>query len=241
MGSTVADWDQDGDFDFYVSTIGTNNLYINQGNDLYINQADAAGVNDSNWGWGATALDFNHDAAVDLVVVAQKGPTFAFINRLSNGVLTFDDVSVTTGLSTSENGRGIAHFDYDNDGDQDLINFTGGSPIQILRNDLTGVDTNWVRVFLDNENIYGIAPNGIGAVVKVETQSHQQISRIDAGNNYMGQDEMSAHFGLGAATIIDKMTVYWPNGLTTVLENISSNQTLTISAPIAIFKSGFEP
>ncbi len=31
MGMTVADWDEDGDFDFYVTTISTNNLYLNQG------------------------------------------------------------------------------------------------------------------------------------------------------------------------------------------------------------------
>ena len=56
------------------------------------------------------------------------------------------------------------------------------------------------------------------------------MGRIDGGSNYLSQSELSAHFGLGNINVIDELTVQWTNGMTTVLENIDVNQTLTISA-----------
>lgn len=243
MGMTVADWDEDGDFDFYVTTINSNNLYINQGNNVYQNRANQAGVNDTRWGWGTVAVDFNHDTLIDIIATVQNGRNYAFVNATTKGGdLEFNEVAQSIGIGTTVDGRGLANFDYDNDGDQDIIVFPHAGSVQLFRNDLSTPDTNWLRVFLDSSGANDIAPNGIGSIVKLTVGSRTLIGRIDGGSNYLSQSELSAHFGLGANSIIDELTVEWSNGDVTSLSNVSVNQTITVSAgdPEEVLIDGFE-
>ncbi len=241
MGMTVADWDEDGDFDFYVTTIDTNNLYINQGGNVFQNQANEAGVNDTDWGWGTVAVDFNHDTLVDIVATVQNGRNYAFVNTTSDGMLSFNEVAQSIGIGAAVDGRGIANFDYDNDGDQDIIVFPHNGSVQLYRNDLNTPDTNWLRVFLDNSGISDIAPNGIGSVVTVTVGGRTLMGRVDGGSNYLSQSELSAHFGLGAATVIDQLQVDWTNGMQTILTDVPVNQTITVGAdPEVMLNDGFE-
>ena len=241
MGMTVADWDEDGDFDFYVTTIDSNNLYINQGNNVYTNQAAAAGVVDTNWGWGTVAIDFDHDSLIDIVATAQGDRKFAFQNT-SSGALTFAEIGNSIGLGGTIDGRGLANLDYDNDGDQDLVIFPHGGSIQLLRNDLTGSDIHWLRVVLERGTVSDIAPHGIGSVVEIEIGPRTLIGRVDGGSNYLSQSELSAHFGLGTTTIVDTVRVRWSNGSVTTLTDVAVDQTLTVTAGSAdsIFTDGFE-
>ncbi|MEM8962875.1 MAG: CRTAC1 family protein [Acidobacteriota bacterium] len=241
MGMTIADWNEDGVFDFYVTTISTNNLYLNQGNNVYVNVAGAAGVADTGWGWATAAIDFNHDTLVDIVATAQNGRNYAFVNTTTEGGgPNFSEVATSNGLGIAIDGRGLANVDYDNDGDQDVVVFPHSGSVKVMRNDLSGVDTNWLRVFLDPNGVEDIAPNGIGAVIEVHLGARVLMGRIDGGSNYLSQSEMSAHFGLGGATSVDELRVRWPNGAVTVLTNVAVNQTLTIAALAAVFEDGFE-
>lgn len=240
MGMTVADWDEDGDFDFYVTTISTNNLYINQGSHVYQNQADAVGVADTGWGWGTVAIDFDHDTLVDLVATAQNGRNYAFENTSTGGDLSFSEVGVSLGIGGSIDGRGLSNFDYDNDGDQDLVVFPHAGSVKLYRNDLTGSDIHWLRIFLDTSGVPGLAPDGIGSVIELTLGGRTLLGRIDGGSNYLSQSELSAHFGLGSATTVDQVRVLWPNGETTVLEDVASDQILEIPAAGPLFADGFE-
>jgi hypothetical protein len=229
MGCDVADIDEDGDFDFYVSTINSNNLYINQGNNVYSNMANSAGVASAGWGWAVVAMDMNHDSLVDLIQTEQGGRQYAFLNTTAGGGLDFDEVALQIGLSTNVSGRGLSRIDYDNDGDQDLVFFPRNDPIKVYRNDVSGADANWIRIFLDRGDATDIAPNGIGSVIKLTFDGGRQlISRIDGGSNYLSQNEMSAHFGLGAEKMLDTVTVEWTNGQITTLSDVAVNQTLVI-------------
>ena len=66
------------------------------------------------------------------------------------------------------------------------------------------------------------------------------LGRIDGGSNYLSQSELSAHFGLGSATMVDQIRVLWPNGAITVLEDVASDQILEIPAAGPLFADGFE-
>lgn len=241
MGMTVADWDEDGDFDFYVTTINTNNLYLNQGGNTYTNVAPAAGVDNTGWGWATAAIDFNHDSLVDIVATAQGGRNYAFVNTtVGGGPLQFSEVGTTNGLGISIDGRGLANFDYDNDGDQDVIVFPSAGSVKVMRNDLSGPDTNWLRIFLDRGTAVDIAPDGVGAVIEVHVAGRVLLGRIDGGSNYLSQSEMSAHFGLGDATTIDQVRVLWPNGAVSVFTNLTVNDTWTLGPNPPLFRDGFE-
>ncbi len=230
MGMTVTDIDEDGDFDFYVTTINTNNLYRNNGNHSFTNIANQTGVSNTAWGWGTVAVDFDHDTYFDLIATTQSGRQYAFRNNLGDGTLQFSEVANTIGLVSNASGRGLANLDYDNDGDQDVIIFPRTGSVRVFRNDLSGDDVNWLRVFLDNNGAEDIAPNGVGSVIRVTFDDRTLTGRIDAGSNYLSNSELSAHFGLGTTAVIDTLRVEWTNGEVTELQNVPANQTITVTA-----------
>ncbi|MEM8680869.1 MAG: VCBS repeat-containing protein, partial [Planctomycetota bacterium] len=76
MGSTVGDFDGDGDLDWFVTSIDDdlyqvpqrdgNRLYRNEGNRVFTDATDDAGVRHGDWGWGASFVDFDNDGDWDI-------------------------------------------------------------------------------------------------------------------------------------------------------------------------------
>ena len=263
MGSVVADVNNDGWVDWYVTAVmspdgsivgGTGNmLYLNRGGGVFEEHATEAGVGDAGWGWGAVGVDVNHDGLLDLATTNgwnrpnKHGelewivdPTRLFLNCGvgPRGVPTFTDVAASAGLRHDGQGRGLVHFDLDNDGDQDLLIFNQFGPMTLYRNDLTGHATQWLRVFLatgadpatgDSEGHRALAPHGFGSRVAVLANGKWQYRSIGSSGGYLGTSELSAHFGLGAATRVDQVRIEWPDGRTTVLHDIEANATLTVT------------
>ena len=233
MGMTVADFDLDGDFDFYVTTISTNNLYLNQGGNTFFNGAAAAGVVNTAWGWGTVAIDFNHDTLVDIVATTQSGRQYAFRNRTSVvGQPSFVEVANSIGIVSNADGRGLANLDYDNDGDQDLLIFPRSGSVRLFRNEVAGQPrAHWLRIFLDRGTATSVAPDGIGSVVELTVGRRRLVGRLDGGSNYLSQSELSVHFGLGDANRVDVVRVRWTDGTVTVMNDVSADQTMTITHP----------
>lgn len=232
MGVTVADFNEDGLFDFYVTTINTNNLYINQGGNVFANVATGSGAVSGGWGWGTVAIDMNHDTRIDLLSTTQSLRQYAWRNvSQSPQNVQFQETALSIGLLSTANGRGLSNIDYDNDGDQDLVIFPYGGSMVLYRNDLSAPDTHWLRVFLDNGCSTTIPADGVGAVVRATVGNRTWMHAIEAGTNYLSNSELSAHFGLGAATIVDTLSVTWPDGQVTTLSNVPADQTMTIRAP----------
>jgi len=260
MGQTIADFDLDGDFDWYVTNIyheelfggfsslrTGNKLYMNDGDDTFTEIAEAAGVDDGGWGWATEAIDVDHDGAEDIVEtngfpgfggLFQGEQSYLFLNdgTGTSFVNPDDDGSLApSGLTHSDQGRGLASFDMDGDGDQDVVIFTYEGEVEIFRNNTvpaagqTPPDRHWLRVFVDTSSDPGVvAPNGYGSLIRLSAGGQEQMRLIDGGSNYLAQSELSAHFGIGAAQIVDALVVEFPNGLTATRSSVAPNQTLTI-------------
>ena len=125
----------------------------------------------------------------------------------------------------------LARLDLEGDGDQDIAITASNDEFTLYRNDLAGPETSWLRVFLDTSATPGLAPNGVGAMVRATVGGSRLTRTIGGCANFNSTSELSAHFGLGGADVIDELVVEWPNGETTVLEAVDVNQTLTIAAP----------
>ena len=229
-----------------------NQLYLNEGRHRFREASVAAGVNNGGWGWGAAAADLNHDGVLDLVTTNgwtranHQGdlewlsePTRVYIGRGVPGageagrdadatVPAFDFVQEQVGLRHRDQGRGLIAFDYDNDGDRDILIVNLSGPVSLFRNDLAGTGTNYLRVFLDRGESRAVAPDGIGALVSIRTGEAEQHRYIGGEGVYLGSGELSAHFGTGAVAVIDKLTVTWPDGAVTSLTSIRANQILTV-------------
>ena len=79
MGAAVADFDNDGDMDWFVTSIYSldagggsyfgNQHYENVGGGFWENATDGSGTENGHWGWGACAADFDQDGFIDLMMV----------------------------------------------------------------------------------------------------------------------------------------------------------------------------
>ncbi len=242
MGSTVADFNGDGLFDWFVTSIfrderprnNGNFLYINNGNHTFTPLADAHGTNNGGWGWGADARDFDHDEDFDIVETnGWRDPEWtgenAYLFR-NKGDGTFIDVAAPAGFVHTFEGRSLMTLDYDLDGDMDVVITAYNDPVKLLRNDISGAGTNWLKLYLDTSGDPTLAPGGFGTKVTITAAGRSQHYYLGGGATYLGQSELVAHFGLGSMTTVDRLIIEWANGGTTVLNDVAANKALTVSA-----------
>ncbi|MBI2504645.1 MAG: ASPIC/UnbV domain-containing protein [Candidatus Latescibacteria bacterium] len=79
-GVAWGDYDSDGDLDLYLSNIGTNRLYQNNGNGTFQQAQAAAGVDDSGDGAGVAWGDYDNDGDLDLYVAKSGSANRLYCN-----------------------------------------------------------------------------------------------------------------------------------------------------------------
>jgi hypothetical protein len=248
MGHTIADFDNDGRLDWYVTSIHAdgaptgknsgNMLFVNQGGHVYFERSKVSGTNDGGWGWGAVHADFDQDGWLDLVEVNGRpsqgiagewdGERSRLYHNLGGG--QFAEVGWLVGLIDKGQGRGVGTLDLDRDGDLDLFVVNNLEPIALFRNDTPDAGS-WLVIELERGTNATVAPHGFGARVVARTGATEQVRTMDGAPSYLGTSELILHFGLGGATHIDELRVEWPGGQDTVLIDVAANQRLTITAP----------
>jgi hypothetical protein len=70
--------------------------------------------------------------------------------------------------------------------------------------------------------------DGIGARVEVFAGGKRQTAERVAGSGYLSQNDGRLHFGLGAATTVDKLIVHWPSGRVQTIEKPGVDKVLTV-------------
>ena len=189
--------------------------------------------------FGLRFADFDLDRYVDLVLgnghiepeieAIQGDVTFAQPPQLfrNNGRGGFDDAGALVGGGFDEPivARGVATFDYDRDGDLDLVISTNGGPAKLFRNDLEP-GPGWVRLRLE-----GAAPNlgAVGATVRVFVGDVAQRFVVSTASSYLSQSEANPVLaGLGGGARADSVVVVWPGGARTVTGPVEAGAALTI-------------
>ncbi len=249
MGSTVADYDRDGDLDWFVSSIWDpdgvpqghwgvtgNRLYRNNGEGVFEDATDEAGVRIGWWGWGASFADFNNDGWLDLAHVNgfNAAPAVEFLDDpsrlfLANGDGTFVERSQEAGFIDTAQGRGLVSFDFDRDGDLDIFIANNSGPPKFLRND-TPNSGAYLSVKLDNARL-----NQLGTRVYAKANGATQLQVISAGNNYVSQQPHEVHFGLADVAGVEELRIVWTSGQEQIFSNVPVNRLMVIggaSSPI---------
>ncbi|MBK1878316.1 FG-GAP-like repeat-containing protein [Pelagicoccus mobilis] len=256
MGVAVADYDNDGLLDFYVSSIfdeySNNKNGSHSGNKLYRNNGDRnfqevsvpSGTSRTGWGWGASFFEYDNDGFFDLAVTngmpiaegadrnttpyadADDDPTILFRN-LGDG--TFNDVTNGSGVADVRYGKALLVLDWDSDGDEDLVVVNSHSDPVFYESDAAAGDNDWIRFTFS-----GTRSNrdGVGTSVKVTEAGVTRHLYYNPSNAYIGQREAALHFGLGNSDgTIDTVEVKWPTGLVQTLTDVSANQVLELVEP----------
>lgn len=244
MGVAIGDYDRDGDLDYYMTNIGRNYLYRNDG-DLFTELAEPSGVmNDSVYGlnttgWSTFFFDHDNDGLLDLYVANGEIPSAPFIaNALQNpdrlfmnlGDGTFIDISELSGIGSEQRSRGAAYGDFNNDGLLDFVVNTvkhnePGAVRALLHINTTENDNHFIRL-----SLRGVHSNRdcFGGRVRLVTGDVAQTAEVDGGSGHASHNSSIVHFGLGSATMADSIIVRFPSGHTTVLTGIAADQTITV-------------
>ena len=247
MGLAVGDYDNDGRVDFHITNFSddSNVLYHNDGDGNFTDLTFQAGLGEVTipfLGWGTDFLDYDNDGWKDLFVANghvyptvddhQWGTSYAeqslLFHNLKNG--KFERVGAPAGSALAQAwcARGIAIADLDGDGRLDVvINNTDSKPT-LLKNIATGAG-HWLELRLVGDVAKKSPRDAIGAIVYLITGKVRQRQDVISGASYASQNDMTLHFGLGAATAVDKLEVKWPDGSSETINVPGIDRKLTVT------------
>ena len=97
-----------------------------------------------------------------------------------------------------------------------VINNIDSAPT-VLRN-VTRPSGHWLELRLIGDPARKSPRDAIGAIAYVTTGNLRQRADVVSGGSYASQNDLRLHFGLGAASRIDKLEVKWPDG---TMENVT--------------------
>jgi hypothetical protein len=232
MGPIFADFEGRGVLDLWVSDGRYNRLLRNTGKMGFDDIGASNGVSQANAqyvSWGSGIYDFDNDGKLDILIfhgglihlIPQEHTLFRGL-----GDDRFDDVSREAGpvLSVRSVARGACFADYDNDGKVDAFVVNLGAKGTLLHN--VSTDTgHWIAIKLK-----GTKSNrdGIGARVELFAGGKRYTEERVAGSGYLSQNDDRLHFGLGTATVVDKILVHWPSGREQTVEKQGVDHVLTL-------------
>ncbi|MBA7522657.1 hypothetical protein ES705_14777 [subsurface metagenome] len=234
MHGSIGDIDGDGLIDLLVTDLRYGALYRNTGNGLFEDITERSGVAGAFAGkgaWAAALFDYDNDG--DLDIFSANGTAEELILQLpllleNDGKGHFKNVGpeLCDYFSTKRSGRAAAIWDYDNDGDLDIIvsHIDLQATATLLRND-GGNSNHWLGLKLVGKN--GPA-SAIGARVIVKSGSGKQVLINQWATSYLSNHDPRLHIGLGSHNYIDQIEIIWSNGNKEIYFNPAIDRYLTI-------------
>ncbi|MEM7305698.1 MAG: CRTAC1 family protein [Planctomycetota bacterium] len=265
MGIYPADFDHDGDWDFYNSNLGDNLLLRNDGGVFVDGTYDAGPISGKIIrgfeilklsSWGIIWEDFDNDTWEDLVVVNGFIPAASFIvneKRSPNhfwqnqGDSTFLQVpAFFNGVADEGAGRSVTKADVNGDGLLDFYLQNNGSVYVTHTKDRsrlfmnTGMQStpgHWIEMDLVGRIGH---PDALGVRVDLHLPG-TVLKRQRLGDPvFLGSPSRMVHFGLGAAASIDRIELHWPSGVQQTLRDVASDQRVELLEP-AVTGEGVQP
>jgi enediyne biosynthesis protein E4 len=166
LGVAVADYDNDGRQDIYITALEGDRLFHNEGNGKFKDVTKASGINNANFATSAAWLDYDRDGKLDLFVAnyvqwtakgdlwcsldgatksyctpeSYKGTQSKLYHNLGNG--RFEDVSAKAGVGDpTSKSLGITVFDFNGDSWPDIFVANDTQPNKLYKNNGNGTFT----------------------------------------------------------------------------------------------------
>ncbi len=242
MGIGPGDYDRDGDLDYYVTNIGQNFLFKNTNGtfqdvatDLKI---DLTYEKDSVFGTSWSGLFFDSDFDGDLDLYVSKGNVATLVPKTTikdankffiHDSSKFINQTAISGVDDILSHRGSAITDFDHDGDLDIVSSVVKLPwgafankdqkLKVYQNEQN--QGNWIGIKLLGEK--DVNKDAFGCKVLFEQDSLKMLKEVDGGTGHASQSTSILYYGLGKATNLEKLTIFWLNGKSHNFSNLKSN------------------
>ncbi len=236
--SQPADFDNDGDMDFFFclvhggfgndvfgNTCGRSSVIINRGKQngfklqWDIDRLERKAPRSSHLGdYDACWIDLDNDMLPDMVMGngGYSSNTRLFIAQQQNDTFLHDiskDLGIASPGTLIREIYSVQPIDYDLDGDDDILIAHGDGSHEpkheiLLIENKIGQDNNFISIFPDPPA--DCNKSAVGCRITVYSGGVAQMREIKAGfGHFSGQQPFLTNFGLGANNTIDSIVVRW--------------------------------
>jgi enediyne biosynthesis protein E4 len=210
MGVDLGGWSWGAQFGD-LNNDGTLDLYL-------VNGYVSAGERSSYW------YDFSAIAVGHSTIIADaknwppmRGRSLSGYQRkrvwLNDGLGRFTEVAQAVGATDTFDGRAVALADLGNRGALDVIVANQRGPLLVYRNTVDPA-RHWIQFELECAD----KRSAIGARVEVSWNGGRQVQEVTAASGFSAQNQRRLHYGLGAATTVDRVVIRWPSGRLQTIE-----------------------
>ena len=255
FGTWFFDYDNDGWPDIFEATdepsvdetlrtylglshkVGTLKLYKNMRNGTFADVTAQVGLDKVLMPMGANYGDVDNDGFLDFYLGTGNPEYGALVPnvlmRNKNGK-SFVDITVSSGTGELHKTHAIVFVDLENNGNEDIVALVGGSApsdahaLRVFRN--PGHDNRWIAV-----KLVGVKTNrpAVGARITVTTKnrdgSEHSFYRTVNSSGSWGAAPFEQHVGLGPASEIKKLEIWWPTSNTRQeFKHVGMNQYIQI-------------
>jgi hypothetical protein len=200
------------------------------------NEARRRGIEASGWAWSAKLGDLDNDGYLDLYIVNGMIGVNMFSHLPNHELVEANQVYRNLGngvfapapewrLAATESGRGMVMADLDLDGDLDIVVNNLRSSAYIYENILCGGDGLEVELYwTEAQN-----PHAVGARVRMQTNLGTLTRDVRASGGYLSGDPYRLHFGFPEQAELLGLTVVWPDGKISQIDDLDSQMILKIT------------
>jgi hypothetical protein len=243
MGIDIGDVDQSGRDSIVIGNFALESLglYHNTGMGNFIDVAPRTGIAARTFvflTFGCTFIDVDNNGWLDIFMANGNiagGPPYTggHVTHAQQSLLfynegdgNFTEISRQTGspLVRPIVGRGLAYADFDLDGDLDVVLTVNDSKPLLLLNS-GGNRNHSIRMTLQGAKSNRSA---IGTVVEARVGTEIVRRTVRSGSSYLSQSELPLTIGLGSNKVAEVITIRWPSGKVTTLQNVTAGQRIIV-------------
>jgi len=227
-GALIADLNNDGNQDIFIA----NGIYQDLIDQDFLNLIGSDEIKRSI----ISKNGVDYKKLIDYIP-SERISNYAFAG---NGGYHFENKAVEWGLATPSYSNGSAYGDLDNDGDLDLVVNNVNMPAFVYRNEADTLlkSNHWLEFILHGEGKNSFA---LGTKISIKHQGQLFYLEQMPMRGFESSMDYRPHFGLGTIEKVDTVLVEWYDGKVTLLENVPTNQFLTLNQKDAFSPSPLLP